>query len=504
MKSNLIYEKVKINKIVYDKNIEHQISYQFQLPDYYTGIFKVLHFSLSPQISSCRVSNKQFIVDGNAEMKLLYVDEEGGNIRAIHQNIPFSKTVDVEEVNPESIIFYKVKTTYKNCKIISPKKLDVKADLIISTKIQTQVEEEILKNTKNKKLQLKHAPLTITSSQIWNYQQFNVKEQIELNTTAKEILDVKISISDEECKIISNKIISKAVAHIEVLYCGELKNTPLIDKTSVPINNIVDMPNINEKYLFNCNYSVISTNFEILQDGKKLRIDSDIVINCYANLCKNITVVVDAFSTTNELNLVKKEFNASTITSSINENVLIEKDITDVNIEKILYVYAEIVDLINSNNEKKLKFKAKLNLNILGLNKEEALESLNKTLPVEFYLNENNLKSNFLNININDISILNIETSFSENKNLNIRVKFKIKGFIFKNENSINITDVVINKDKVKEKSNAALTLYYPTVGDKIWNIAKNFCTSPEAIMEANNLENDEIKDETMLIIPII
>ena len=135
---------------------------------------------------------------------------------------------------------------------------------------------------------------------------------------------------------------------------------------------------------------------------------------------------------------------------------------------------------------------------------KDALESLNKTLPIEFYLNENNLKSNFLNININDISILNIETSFSENKNLSIRVKFKIKGFVFKNENSINIADVVINKDKVKEKSDAALTLYYPTVGDKVWNIAKNFCTSPKAIMEANNLENDEIKDETMLIIPII
>ena len=202
MKSNLIYEKLKINKIIYDKDIEHQISYQFQLPDYYTGIFKVLQFSLNPHISSCRVSNKQFIVDGNVAMKLLYVDEEGGNIKAIHNNIPFSKTVDVEEVNPDSIIFYKVKASYKNCKIISPKKLDIKANLTISTKIQTQVEEEILKGTKDKKLQLKYDPLTITSNQIWNYQQFNIREQIELNTTAKEILDVKITITDEECKII--------------------------------------------------------------------------------------------------------------------------------------------------------------------------------------------------------------------------------------------------------------------------------------------------------------
>lgn len=504
MKSNLIYEKLKINKIIYDKNIEHQISYQFQLPDYYTGIFKVLQFSLNPHISSCRVSNKQFIVDGNVTMKLLYVDEEGGNIKAIHQNIQFSKTVDVEEVTPESIVFYKVKIAHKNCKIISPKKLDVKANLIIYAKIQTQVEEEILKTTKDSKLQLKYDPLTITSNQIWNYQQFNIKEQIELNTIAKEILDIKISISDEECKIISNKIISKAVAHVEILYCGEIKNIPLIDKTSIPINNIIDMPGINENYLYNCGYEIISTNFEIIQEGKKINIDSDIVINCYANLCKNITVVVDAFSTKNELNLVKKELNTSTITSSINENILIEKEISDINVEKILYVYAEIVDLVNTTDNLKLKFNAKLNLNVLGLNKEEVLESFVKTIPIEFSLNEDKLKFNSLNLSINDISILNIETNFSEDKKLDVRVKFKIKGFVFKNENAVNITNVVVNKDKVKEKSDAALTLYYPTVGDKVWNIAKNFCTSPGAIMEANNLESDEIKDEIMLIIPII
>ena len=464
----------------------------------------MLQFSLNPHISSCRVSNKQFIVDGNVAMKLLYVDEEGGNIKAIHNNIPFSKTVDVEEVNPDSIIFYKVKSTYKNCKIISPKKLDIKANLTISTKIQTQVEEEILKGTKDKKLQLKYDPLTVTSNQIWNYQQFNIREQIELNTTAKEILDIKITISDEEYKIISNKIISKAVAHIEVLYCGELKNTPLIDKSSIPINNIIDMPNINEKYSYNCGYDVISTNFEVLQDGKKLKIDSDIVVNCYANLCDNINVVVDAFSTTNELNLVKKELNTSTITFPINENILIEKEIMDVNIEKILYVYVEIIDLINLKNDSKLKFNAKLNLNVLGLNKEEVLESFVKTFPIEFNLDKDKIKFNHLNININDTSILSIETNFSESKNLSIKVKFKIKGFVFKNEDLTNITDIVINKDKIKEKSDSALTLYYPTVGDKVWNIAKNFCTSPGAIMEANNLESDVIKDETMLIIPII
>ena len=138
MKANLTYDKVKINKIIFNKTVEESVDYSYQLPDYYTGIFKVLQFELKPNISSCRASNKQFILDGNARMKLIYIDEEEGDVKAIHQNIPFSKTIDLEEDVTKAILFYDVKTTYKNCKIISPKKIDVKANFSISLKVQLQ------------------------------------------------------------------------------------------------------------------------------------------------------------------------------------------------------------------------------------------------------------------------------------------------------------------------------------------------------------------------------
>ena len=69
------------------------------------------------------------------------------------------------------------------------------------------------------------------------------------------------------------------------------------------------------------------------------------------------------------------------------------------------------------------------------------------------------------------------------------------------------LVNTILNKSidtKPKEKSNSALTLYYPEHGDSVWNIAKKFCTSPKAIMDANNLEDDVIINKTMLIVPIV
>ena len=205
MKSNLSYETIKINKIIFNRNLEQTVDFEYQLPDYYTGIFKVLKFTLEPHITSYKAANKQLIIEGNSTAKILYIDEENGDIKSIYQNIPFSKTVNLEEEANDTIIFCNAKTNYKNCKIVSSKKIEIKATLNIYVKIQAQKEENILKNSNNNSVQLKNNIARITSNQIWTTQQFNINEQVEFDSLAKEILDVRINIEDDECKIITKR-----------------------------------------------------------------------------------------------------------------------------------------------------------------------------------------------------------------------------------------------------------------------------------------------------------
>ena len=506
MKKKLQFEKTKINKIIYNKNLEQQIEFEYQLPDYYTGIFIVFRFNLNPHISSCRTANNQFTIDGNAIAKLLYLDEEEGNIKSIQQSVPFSRTIEIKNLKNDSILFYDVKTTYKNCKIISPKKIEIKATLNISIKVESLEEETILKDTTDKNLQLKRVPVSITSNQIWSSQQFNINEQLELNTIAKDILNVKINIFEDECKIIANKIIAKAIAQIEVLYSANDKNTPILEKISIPINNIIDMPKIDENFLYNVKYDVTSNNYEILQEGKIIKIDSDVLINCHANLCEKIDIITDAFSTKFEINCTKKELNCSTIISTINQNLTTKQTIADISLNEVFYIDAEITNLTNTKkiNSSKLEFSAKLNLNILGLNKDSTIETFTKSTPIKFEIEKNNVNLNYTKTDIKQITILSVENSLNEDSSLNVKVKFNLKGFVFANGNISTITDIVLDENKAKKKLKAAITLYYPTIGDRIWDIAKQFCTSPNAILEANKLQNEIIENETMLIIPII
>lgn len=504
MKANLTYEKVKINKLIFNKNLEHSIDFSYQLPDYYTGIFKVLEFDLEPHISSCRTLNSQLIVDGNAKVKLLYIDEEEGDIKALHQNIPFSKTVELDEDISNAILFYNVKTTYKNCKIISPKKIDIKANLSIPVKVQLQKEENVLKSAAEKDLQLKLSPIKITSDQIWSTQQFDINEQIELSEICKEILDVKVKIADDEFKVIQNKIIAKSVAHIEILYCGETKNTPILEKSSVSINNIIDLPKINENFLYNVKYDVNSVTFEISQDGKILNVKADVLIDSFASLSEQINVVTDAFSTKFDIDFKEKQFNSTSYISTINEEITTEETLKNINISKLFNIDVNITEVNHMQKKSKVDFRAKLNLNILAANKDGTLESLFKSIPIEFEIKNNNVVYDYTKININNLTILKTDFELKDSGTIKLKVKFNIKGFVFTSGDLKTLKNITIDETKIKEPSKAALTLYYPKSGEKIWDIAKSFKTSPLAIAEANNIEDETINDESMLIIPII
>ena len=82
----------------------------------------------------------------------------------------------------------------------------------------------------------------------------------------------------------------------------------------------------------------------------------------------------------------KKELNCSTIVSTINQNSTIKQTISDINLDKVFYVDAQILDLTPNvkKDSAKIEFSSKLNLNVLGLNKDNTMEAFSKTIPIKF------------------------------------------------------------------------------------------------------------------------
>ena len=49
-----------------------------------------------------------------------------------------------------------------------------------------------------------------------------------------------------------------------------------------------------------------------------------------------------------------------------------------------------------------------------------------------------------------------------------------------------------------------AMTLYYADPGEKVWDIAKRYGSTPSAVAQENAIEGDAVEDRRMLMIPAV
>ena len=55
-----------------------------------------------------------------------------------------------------------------------------------------------------------------------------------------------------------------------------------------------------------------------------------------------------------------------------------------------------------------------------------------------------------------------------------------------------------------KPVRSAALTIFFARKGENVWDIARQYNTSMEAVMEENNLTEEWIGENRMLMIPMV
>lgn len=505
MEPNFSQGTIKINQEIFNQTMEQPLELDYQLPDYCNGIFKMLQFRTEPHINSCRHSSDQFTIDGNTIIKLIYIDEEEGNLKSITQNIPFSKTIKLDKNLNKPYALYDIKTNYSNCKIASSKKIEIKGSLTISLKIFDQIEKNILQKLDDEEttktgIHIKKQPIKITAEQLWNIQQFKISEQVNFETPITELLDLKINLVTNDHKILLNKIISKSTAHITIIYFSTDNNSVLTKKVTIPVNQIIEMQSINENFICNFNYDISSITKNILQDGKILKIDIDGTIKSYASLSKTIEVISDVFSTKYEINPTKLEIKNLNFSETIKENLSLTENFSAINFKKIIDLNTEILNLESEQLNDSIKFNAQLKISAYGFSNDDTPEIFEKLMPISFKIKNSNENKKTIEAKIN---ISEIEFSLEENKNLNLKIDFQINGLI-NNLNQIAIIDKIeINENEKKQKPNYALTIFYPQQNESVWEIAKRFSACPKNIIEENELSSEIIDDEIMLFIPV-
>jgi hypothetical protein len=86
---------------------------------------------------------------------------------------------------------------------------------------------------------------------------------------------------------------------------------------------------------------------------------------------------------------------------------------------------------------------------------------------------------------------------------MEIRVELNICAAIYKCNKLKLITDIVIDGAKALQRNDrGAMTIYFASAGERIWDIAKRYIANVEDIKQINEIDDDILCYDKMILIP--
>ncbi len=90
------------------------------------------------------------------------------------------------------------------------------------------------------------------------------------------------------------------------------------------------------------------------------------------------------------------------------------------------------------------------------------------------------------------------------NGGIDVKADLKLSATVYSQCSFKVITDVTADETKPRaQDKSAALSIYYADAGESLWNIAREYCTSVNAIKLENDLAGEFVENRGMLLIPM-
>lgn len=506
-------DSLSTKKLIFEGCRETPLDVDFTLPDYCPDIQKILKCLVRTNINSRGISGGQINVEGNAQIKILYLDPDSSALRCCENSVPFSSSIDTK-INPENAVLHtKIKTEYMNCRAVSPRKIDLHGALSVCAEVYEKSVEEISNEIIGKDIEQKIEKTSVSDLVGIGQQQFSVTETLEVptNKPAPEmIVNSETIFLYEDLKVMPNKAVVKGKFILKILYISDLKSGN-IEKLNyeIPISQIVDVPGITDECQCIVKSEVLSDNVEISNENdsenteKLLEANIKAALTVFAFEPKESKIVSDVYSREKEVQSNSQVIKTQKIIDEIKENFSHKGsvELPETGAKEIKNIFWNILPVQSYINEENPEFSGKIKLGILGVDQEDSLFYVERNLDFKYKSGEKISEKEALFET--EIIPKKITAGAINGNSLEVKADLAVDSVIFKESAQNMITEVSAEDSSANLKNiNAPLTLYFAEKGESLWDIARKYHSSVNSIKEENELYEDILNEPQMILVP--
>ncbi len=505
----------------YEGTSTKEVSTEYNLPDYLPDINRLLKVSAKIGESSKYLSGDTLEYDGKVKFAIIYATSDG-KIRSADFDTDFSGNMGISGASGDCDILFDPGISNVSCRLQNPRKLTAKAKIDAKASVMCRastVPAVSGKLTPDEEAMLQYRSRAIESIYELDAEELAtpVSEDLEIDASMpaiEDIIAVELDPYISDMRSGENKVSYKGDIVANILYLAktefpddiEPENPPkyVAFSRKIPISGEIDAQGVTE----NCVpiASVRTDNLEFRPQennfGESRTVELDFDYSVFARIFCNEEneITTDMYSTdyqsTEETEtleyetvLYAKAFNFTADGSTPRE---------DTDFDEIVATTATASVENVEKQSGKLIFTGNADVSVILTNGAGVYMSRNYTIPFRAQTDAGRTPDSF---DFLASAFVMSASSRLDESNIYSDLEIFIPYVIFEKHSQEMIRQSNIYKDEPVEHGNAAsLTLYYPTVEDTLWDIAKKYRTTIPEIMAANGIPADTVP--SVLVIP--
>lgn len=482
------------------------------VPDSKSDCLSILEVDALPELSEKYISKDYITLTGSVNYKILYMGEDN-KIENIEYSAPFSKQIDAAGCDDSMTSFIKCSVSHVEYSVINSRKLNVKSVMNVDAKAYSRSDIPLISSISGDvSLPAKTKSVNNFNLSICSSHGFEIDESVKLPPAGPDIdsiLKYDVRITDQELKVVINKVVARGNLMLSTLYVneGEIYSS----ENEIPFTHIADVDGISPDMYTTADYEIknISCQRNLDDDATMsvINIKADVGLTIRAYDEKKVEYISDVYSPDYDIEVesqkicVTEMIDTQTAQCTISESFLSKEDV-----ERIYSVTSKsFVDevILNQNSVTVNGF-----VNAVVLCKSSGEKSgthsvsgdipFSCTLPVA---RSYEIKNAFAEAS----SFVEHESySIEGGSNIKLRLIVRLNSTVKRSFAIDAVTNISFDQEKKIDKSNqAGITIYFVQSGDDMWNIAKRYHTTSSEINSVNNLdENASLSVGQQLLIP--
>lgn len=496
----LIKNNIKFYDLILDSSRTYEENTDAIVPDTFPDILRVASAVGSAQIKDESPQNDRLLISGMVKATVLYIPEDGEGIKKLDIPLNFAHIEEGKGITPSSETYTDCQVVSVDARVMNSRKLAVTATISLSNKVYAPKEITITSDAKyddDLPLEILKSSQEISFPSIIKNKEFTIMEDIEI-ANAENIADIlgsRAVLKVNDVKLMPGKIVLKGDADICNLTLGTDNSLRIISNT-IPFTQIFDVDEISEDNNANVSFSISNLDCELREGGiLSVGVGANALITVYN--AQNITSISDAYQTqypvtaeTKSISVCGERF-IGEISGEASENIPSGM--------KVVSVIDSSAVLDGFHFDDNCKATAMATVNVLFISDDNQPYIMKRSIPIVFDLQDCS--------GDRKAGDFKIKTTASPSGEDSVNVKIIAKGKLISNEKRVlsDLQSLSIDREHPKNPSNSAsLVLRYINDTERLWDLAKNYNTTMDAIRQANKLSPEQASvSAQMLLIPI-